>query len=197
MRVESNRFFFFLCVAVFQSSYICSGAKTESCFVWSCLWIDGLRSKLSLPQVRRLFTALSAYLPCVFFGVAATCGPDRPLVGAFCVSMGLSCSAFNTAGWLMTFMDVAPAYASIVYGFSNMIAALPGVISSTVAGAVIERTGSISAREALLELDINSSSLTRRISEIQERGTPLVAERKVNERTGKRYTRYSLREVHA
>lgn len=62
---------------------------------------------------------------------------------------------------------------------------------------VIERTGSISAREALLELDINSSSLTRRISEIQDSGTPIVAERKVNERTGKRYTRYSLREVHA
>ena len=63
--------------------------------------------------------------------------------------------------------------------------------------AVMERTGSISAREALLELDINSSSLTRRITEIQEAGTPIYAERKTNERTGKRYTRYSLREVHA
>jgi hypothetical protein len=64
---------------------------------------------------------------------------------AFCVSMGLACSAFNTAGWLMTFIDVAPAYASIVYSFSNMIAALPGIVSSTIAGAVIEKTGSLSS----------------------------------------------------
>lgn len=61
---------------------------------------------------------------------------------------------------------------------------------------VIERTGSISAREALLELDINSSSLTRRITEIKNSGTPIRAERKHNDRTGARYTRYSL-EVHA
>ena len=95
--------------------------------------------------MRRLFTAGSAYLPCLCFGIAASCRRDQSFLGAFCVSLGLACSAFNTAGWLMTFIDVAPAYASIVYSISNMIAALPGVISSTVAGAVIERTGSFSS----------------------------------------------------
>ena len=40
---------------------------------------------------------------------------------------------------------VDAAYASIVYSVSNMIAALPGVVSSTIAGAVIERTGSLSS----------------------------------------------------
>ena len=51
--------------------------------------------------------------------------------------------------------------------------------------------GSISAREALLDLDVTSASLTRRITEISKEYV-VVRERKTNPATGKRYTRYSV-----
>lgn len=60
--------------------------------------------------------------------------------------------------------------------------------------------GTISAREALLDLDITSSSLTRRITEIELFGRPgyhyeVERERKVNSATRKRYTRYRITRI--
>ncbi|MCB1971736.1 MAG: hypothetical protein KDG54_15150 [Geminicoccaceae bacterium] len=57
----------------------------------------------------------------------------------------------------------------------------------------IQRCGNITAREALLDLDITSASLTRRICTLEERGWPVERTRCVHAATGKRYTRYSLR----
>jgi DNA-binding MarR family transcriptional regulator len=56
------------------------------------------------------------------------------------------------------------------------------------------RTGSISAREALLDLDITSATLSRRICDLEEQGYRITREHKKHPMTGKRYTRYALTE---
>ena len=56
----------------------------------------------------------------------------------------------------------------------------------------MQKTGSISAREALLDLDVTSSSLARRICDLEEAGVKVERIRKIHPTTGKRYTRYAL-----
>jgi len=58
----------------------------------------------------------------------------------------------------------------------------------------LKATGSITAREALLDLDMTSATLARRICDLEEAGYWIVREPKVNPATGKRYTRYKLGE---
>ncbi|MEZ2409814.1 helix-turn-helix domain-containing protein [Bosea sp. RCC_152_1] len=58
--------------------------------------------------------------------------------------------------------------------------------------AHMERTGSISAREAMADYGITSAVLTRRICDMQEKGVVVVKERRTHKITGRNYTRYSL-----
>lgn len=52
------------------------------------------------------------------------------------------------------------------------------------------RTGSITQREALLDYSIQS--ITKRISELRERGYKIKSEKKQHPTTGQRYVRYVL-----
>lgn len=55
----------------------------------------------------------------------------------------------------------------------------------------LQRKGTASAREALLDIDINSGSFTRRITELRDAGYKIDAENKrhpVSNRLYKRYT---------
>lgn len=56
----------------------------------------------------------------------------------------------------------------------------------------MRRAGSISARDAMSDLDMTSATLSRRICDIEEEGFRVNRERRVHQVTGKRYTRYSL-----
>jgi len=52
--------------------------------------------------------------------------------------------------------------------------------------------GTITAREAMLDLDATSATLARRICDLEEVGVVINRESKTHPATGKRYTRYSL-----
>lgn len=54
------------------------------------------------------------------------------------------------------------------------------------------KVGSVSAREAIFDLDITSASLSRRMTEIIRAGLPIKRERKKHPITGKPYTDYKL-----
>jgi hypothetical protein len=56
----------------------------------------------------------------------------------------------------------------------------------------LSAVGSITARQALLDLDITSAALARRICDIERAGHRIEREHKVNPATGKRYTVYRL-----
>lgn len=55
----------------------------------------------------------------------------------------------------------------------------------------MEQAGSISAREAMLDHDMTSATLARRICDLEEQGHKIIRERKHNSITGKPYTRYT------
>ena len=56
----------------------------------------------------------------------------------------------------------------------------------------IETAGSVSAREAMVDLGITSASLARRICDLEEAGYEIVRERRNHPVTNQRYTRYSI-----
>jgi biotin operon repressor len=58
---------------------------------------------------------------------------------------------------------------------------------------MLSNGGSISAREALLDLDITSASLARRITELSRAGYKIEHRKQVNRATEKSYTRYVVR----
>ncbi|BAF89598.1 unknown protein [Azorhizobium caulinodans ORS 571] len=58
--------------------------------------------------------------------------------------------------------------------------------------AHLERTGSISAREAMADYGITSATLSRRICEMEGAGIEISRERRIHPMTGRRYTRYAL-----
>ena len=61
--------------------------------------------------------------------------------------------------------------------------------------AHLHRAGSITQREAILDHSIQS--LTRRITELNDKGYPVLREDKNHPITGQRYARYSLLSSHA
>lgn len=55
---------------------------------------------------------------------------------------------------------------------------------------MLSNGGSVSAREALLDMDITSASLARRITELHRAGFKIEHRKQLNRATGKEYTRY-------
>lgn len=55
----------------------------------------------------------------------------------------------------------------------------------------LQLKGTASPREALLDLDINSGSFTRRITELRDAGYPIAKETKFHPVSGRRYKVYT------
>lgn len=55
----------------------------------------------------------------------------------------------------------------------------------------LQTKGNASAREALLDIDINSGSFTKRISELKKAGYPITSVVRFHPVSGRRYKRYT------
>ena len=53
--------------------------------------------------------------------------------------LGVSASGFQYSGFLINHMDIAPAYAGILFGISNSAGAITGFISPAVVGLITEK----------------------------------------------------------
>ena len=56
----------------------------------------------------------------------------------------------------------------------------------------LRKAGSVSAREAIIDLDMTSASLAKRMCELEESGYVIRRARRKHPVSGRRYTRYSL-----
>lgn len=57
------------------------------------------------------------------------------------LALGVSLSGFQYSGFLINHMDIAPAYAGILFGISNSAGATMGFISPAVVGLITEKVG--------------------------------------------------------
>ena len=64
-----------------------------------------------------------------------------------CVATGaLACAA---AGFMPSYLDVAPRHGAVVFGFGNTFATIPGIVGVAVTGWLVDVTGTYSAAFAL------------------------------------------------
>lgn len=61
---------------------------------------------------------------------------DRVLIIVF-ITFGAALGALSICGYGVNHLDIAPQYASILMGFSNTVATIPGIISPLIAGFIV------------------------------------------------------------
>ena len=73
-----------------------------------------------------------------------------PLAGSATVAMLIVCAASGTlalclSGFAPNSFDVAPRYADVVWGMSNTLGTVPGIVGVSITGWLIDRTGNYNA----------------------------------------------------
>ncbi|CAH1100740.1 unnamed protein product [Psylliodes chrysocephalus] len=90
---------------------------------------------LTTTQVRRIFNC-SGFVAQTIFMMAATYWLT-PVGATFCISMAVGLGAFAWAGFSINHLDIAPQYASILMGFGNTFATIPGIVSPILTGYLV------------------------------------------------------------
>ncbi|CAG9864853.1 unnamed protein product [Phyllotreta striolata] len=90
---------------------------------------------LTTTQVRRIFNC-SGFVAQTIFMLAATYWLT-PVGATLCISMAVGLGAFAWAGFSINHLDIAPQYASILMGFGNTFATIPGIVSPIITGYLV------------------------------------------------------------
>ncbi|KAJ8300487.1 hypothetical protein KUTeg_022006, partial [Tegillarca granosa] len=96
---------------------------------------DSLRYRkiLSNTAIRKLFQISSAG---VFLVVCGYLNCQQKYIIVVCLCMSTFCLGFSVAGFLCNHVDIAPRYAGVLFGITNTIATIPGMLAPIVAGAL-------------------------------------------------------------
>ncbi|XP_065056237.1 vesicular glutamate transporter 2.1-like [Rhopilema esculentum] len=97
---------------------------------------DYLRSsgRMSTTTVRKLFTAIGFMSQGVFLIVVGYSTNKYMAIFALVMSVGLGSLAW--CGFIVNHLDIAPRYASLIFGISNTFATIGGIVSPLVVGFV-------------------------------------------------------------
>ncbi|CAF1209802.1 unnamed protein product [Rotaria sordida] len=98
------------------------------------------KNLLTTTNTRKLFNILGNLVPAIFvLGLAfMTCQLKYVAVVLLTIGVAFQGCCFG-GGYLLVANDIAPAYTGIVFGISNTLATIPGIISPYVVGALTEK----------------------------------------------------------
>lgn len=94
-----------------------------------------MKNFLSTTQVRKYFNSISFLTQMIFLLLAAYFTETALIIVSLAFSVGLG--AFSMSGYFANPLDIAPQFSSIIVGFSNTFATLPGIISPVVTGYIV------------------------------------------------------------
>lgn len=94
-----------------------------------------MKQYLSTTQVRKYFNNLSFFAQMIFLLLAAYFTDTTMII--VCITLSVGLGAFSISGYLANPLDIAPQFASIIIGYSNTFATLPGLISPIVTGYIV------------------------------------------------------------
>ena len=60
-----------------------------------------------------------------------------------CLTIAVGFGGFAWSGFSVNQLDIAPQYASVIMGISNTIATLPGIISPSITGYIVQNRVSL------------------------------------------------------
>ncbi|GLH15798.1 Putative inorganic phosphate cotransporter [Gryllus bimaculatus] len=101
------------------------------------------RKLLTVTQVRKVFNCVSFGAQTIFMLLAAHLRTAAGVVS--CLSLAVGIGAFAWSAFSVNHLDVAPQHASVLMGLSNTVATLPGIISPTLTGYIVQSNDDWSA----------------------------------------------------
>ncbi|XP_041369223.1 sialin-like isoform X3 [Gigantopelta aegis] len=102
-------------------------------------WLaDFVRKKriLSTTVTRKSFDAFGKIVPAIMLIGLGYVDCTQPVTGVVLLMLGVCLTGFQYSGFVVNHVDIAPAYAGILFGISNSIAAVTGFISPVVVGVI-------------------------------------------------------------
>ncbi|XP_042911814.1 putative inorganic phosphate cotransporter isoform X2 [Parasteatoda tepidariorum] len=99
---------------------------------------DKLRSseKLNITTIRKVCNSIAGFVPTICMVAIAFSGCHSVVI-IFLLTFGLFLNGFKYAGYTATAVDMTPDFAGVIYGLTNGIGNLSGVIAPTMVGAII------------------------------------------------------------
>lgn len=94
-----------------------------------------IRNFLSTTQVRKYFNNVSFFCQMFFLLLAAYFNDTTSII--VCITLSVGLGAFSISGYLANPLDLAPKFSSIIVGYSNTFATLPGLISPVLTGFIV------------------------------------------------------------
>lgn len=94
-----------------------------------------LKRGASASLVRKTAMTVSEVLPALAMLALGRTSSPGAAVAALTVALGLSGAC--SAGFAANGLDIAPRYAGVVFGLSNTLATLPGIVSPALVGALV------------------------------------------------------------
>ncbi|GAB0100071.1 hypothetical protein DMENIID0001_160540 [Sergentomyia squamirostris] len=100
-----------------------------------------IKGYLTTRQVRRYFNCGAFLMQTVFILLAPYL--LHPVWSMICITIAVGLCSCALCGYMVNPLDLAPNHASVIFGFSNTIGTIPGIISPLLTGYVVV-TGSVS-----------------------------------------------------
>jgi ACS family sodium-dependent inorganic phosphate cotransporter len=97
-------------------------------------WLK-IKKYMTLHQVRKHFTCQSFIFQAILLAVVAFV--SDPVICVTLITLSITIGAFSASGFLVNPLDIAPQYASIIFGISNTIATLSGIISPLFTNLIV------------------------------------------------------------
>ncbi|XP_067011646.2 sialin isoform X2 [Anabrus simplex] len=94
------------------------------------------RKMLSITNVRKIFICGAFICQCTFMLLAAFL--LTPSGAITCLTLAVGLGAFATSGFFVNYLDIAPQHASVLLGIGNTFGSLPGIISPTITGFIVQ-----------------------------------------------------------
>ncbi|KAG7199642.1 hypothetical protein KM043_014236 [Ampulex compressa] len=99
---------------------------------------DYLRSNriLTTTQVRKIFTCGAFLFQTIF--MLCTAFILTPVSVVTCITIAVGLGGFAWSGFGVNHLDIAPKHASVLMGFGNTIATIPGIVSPIITGYIVQ-----------------------------------------------------------
>ncbi|XP_050396704.1 sialin isoform X1 [Patella vulgata] len=113
---------------------------------WFCINVSGFmadfvrkRNILSTTWTRRLFDAGGKVVPALLLIGLGYIDCTQPTVAIILLVLAVALTGPQYSGFTVNHVDLAPAFAGILYGFSNSVASVSGFLSPLVSGAITSK----------------------------------------------------------
>ncbi|ESO94691.1 hypothetical protein LOTGIDRAFT_54049, partial [Lottia gigantea] len=113
---------------------------------WLCINVSGFladfvrrKGYLNTTWTRKLFDSGGKIVPALMLIALGYIDCTQPYIAVILLILGVALTGPQYSGFTVNHVDLAPAYAGILYGFSNSVAAITGFLSPLVVGAITSK----------------------------------------------------------